>query len=200
MLDLLKDEQAVKDAPDAVDFQFKQGSIVFDNVSFSYDERLPALYNISFTVLPGHTVAIVGPSGGGKSTLFRLLFRFYDISGGGHIFIDGQDISRVKQHSLREHIGVVPQDTVLFNDTIRYNIRYGKLESTDEEVQEAAKSSQIHDRIMGFPDGYETRVGERGMRLSGGEKQRVAIARTILKNPGIILLDEVRLNMLYEMK
>lgn len=132
---------------------------------------------------------MVGPSGGGKSTILRLLFRFYDPLS-GHIYIDGQDISSVKQSSLRKNIGVVPQDTVLFNDTILYNIRYGDVTASDEDVYRAAKAAQIHDKILSFPDGYETKVGERGLRLSGGEKQRVAIARTILKNPPIILLDE----------
>ncbi|RUS20327.1 LOW QUALITY PROTEIN: P-loop containing nucleoside triphosphate hydrolase protein [Endogone sp. FLAS-F59071] len=183
-----------------------------DNVSFSYDSRIPALRNISFTIPKGATVALVGPSGGGKSTILRLLFRFYDVQS-GRILVDGQDIRSVTQHSLRRNIGVVPQDTVLFNDTILYNIRYGDVRASDEMVFKAAKAAQIHERILSFPDGsdsvcvceekkddtclfvsllegYDTRVGERGLRLSGGEKQRVAIARTVLKNPPIILLDE----------
>ncbi|RUS25798.1 P-loop containing nucleoside triphosphate hydrolase protein, partial [Jimgerdemannia flammicorona] len=159
------------------------------DVSFSYDSRQPALRNISFTIPKGATVALVGPSGGGKSTILRLLFRFYDVQS-GRILVDGQDIRSVTQLSLRRNIGVVPQDTVLFNDTILYNIRYGDVHATDAMVYKAAKAAQIHDRVLGFPDGYDTRVGERGLRLSGGEKQRVAIARTILKNPPIILLDE----------
>lgn len=140
-------------------------------------------------LISGQTVALVGPSGGGKSTIFRLLFRFYEIDQ-GRIFVDGQDIRKVTQNSLRKSMGVVPQDTVLFNDTIFYNIKYGKFSATKEEVEAAAKSAQIHDKISVFPDGYETRVGERGMRLSGGEKQRIAIARTLLRNPPIVLLDE----------
>jgi len=166
-----------------------EGSVIFENVGFSYDPRHPALNNISFEIPKGKTVALVGPSGGGKSTILRLLFRFYEVNS-GRILIDGQDIRSVKQESLRRNIGVVPQDTVLFNDTIFYNIHYGKIDASDEEVYKAAKAAQIHDRILNFPDGYETRVGERGLRLSGGEKQRVAIARTLLKNPPIILLDE----------
>jgi ATP-binding cassette subfamily B (MDR/TAP) protein 6 len=160
-----------------------------DNVTFSYDERQTALNGISFTIPKGATVALVGPSGGGKSTILRLLFRFYDPSS-GRIYVDGQDIRQVTQYSLRKNIGVVPQDTVLFNDTIKYNIQYGDHHASEEAVYRAAKAAQIHDKILSFPDGYETKVGERGLRLSGGEKQRVAIARTILKNPPIILLDE----------
>ncbi|KAI8919809.1 P-loop containing nucleoside triphosphate hydrolase protein [Powellomyces hirtus] len=190
MLDLFEEGDAVKDAPNAGHLQIRQGGkIVFDNVSFSYDPRQPAVNGLSFEIPAGKTVALVGPSGGGKSTVFRLLFRFYDVQSGS-VKIDGQDIRSVLQSSLRSHIGVVPQDTVLFNDTIRYNIRYGNVSATDEEVVAAAKAAQIHERILTFPDGYDTRVGERGLRLSGGEKQRIAIARTILKNPSIILLDE----------
>jgi len=160
------------------------------NVSFRYDDRVPAINNISFKVLPGHTVALVGASGGGKSTIMRLVFRFYDVNS-GEILIDGQDVRGVTQQSLRKAIGVVPQDTVLFNDTIKYNIAYGDLDETDEtKITEAATRAQIHDKILGFPDSYKTLVGERGLRLSGGEKQRVAIARTLLKNPRIVLLDE----------
>ena len=149
----------------------------------------PILRNLSLRVPPGKTVAIVGPSGAGKSTISRLLYRFYDVSG-GRILIDGQDISDVTQKSLRAAIGMVPQDTVLFNDTIRYNIRYGRPDATDEEVEAAAKMAQIHDFVMSLPKGYDAMVGERGLKLSGGEKQRVSIARTILKGPPILILDE----------
>uniref|UniRef100_A0A672GGQ7 ATP-binding cassette sub-family B member 6 n=1 Tax=Salarias fasciatus TaxID=181472 RepID=A0A672GGQ7_SALFA len=156
---------------------------------YSYVDGKEILKDVSFTVLPGQTVALVGQSGSGKSTIIRLLFRFYDVQG-GCIRIDGQDISKVRQVSLRAHIGVVPQDTVLFNDTIRDNIRYGRISASDREVEEAAVAADIHDKITTFPEGYDTQVGERGLKLSGGEKQRVAIARTILKAPQIILLDE----------
>ncbi|XP_039612390.1 ATP-binding cassette, sub-family B (MDR/TAP), member 6a [Polypterus senegalus] len=189
MFELFTEEQEVKDDPDAGNLLFKLGKVEFENVHFSYVNGKEILKDVSFTVMPGQTVAFVGPSGSGKSTIIRLLFRFYDIQG-GCIRIDGQDISKVKQSSLRSHIGVVPQDTVLFNNTIRDNIRYGRVAATDEEVEEAAQAADIHDKIMTFPDGYDTAVGERGLKLSGGEKQRVAIARTILKDPQIILLDE----------
>uniref|UniRef100_A0A8C6Z5F1 ATP-binding cassette sub-family B member 6 n=1 Tax=Nothoprocta perdicaria TaxID=30464 RepID=A0A8C6Z5F1_NOTPE len=182
-------EHMVKDAVNAGDLRLEAGRIEFENVHFSYVEGKEILHDVSFSVMPGQTLALVGPSGSGKSTIIRLLFRFYDVWG-GCIRIDGQDISQVKQASLRAHIGVVPQDTVLFNDTISNNIRYGRVSATDEEVQEAARAADIHDRILSFPDGYSTQVGERGLKLSGGEKQRVAIARTILKGPRIILLDE----------
>ena len=162
-----------------------------ENVSFSYDGRNQALSNISFKVPKGSSVALVGESGGGKSTVLRLLYRFYDLKeGDGRILIDGQDIRDVTQLSLRKAIGVVPQDSVLFNSSIAYNIGYGKFGATPEEIEAAAKAAQMHERIMSFPDGYNTKVGERGVRLSGGEKQRVAIARTLLKNPPILLLDE----------
>lgn len=189
MFDLFEEEETVKDVEGAKDLVVKDGLVKFDNVSFAYDNRQTALNGISFSIPKGATVALVGPSGGGKSTILRLLFRFYDPNA-GRIYIDGQDISQVKQTSLRKNIGVVPQDTVLFNDTILYNIRYGDVNASDEDVYNAAKAAQIHEKILSFPDGYNTKVGERGLRLSGGEKQRVAIARTILKNPPIILLDE----------
>ncbi|CAG8495308.1 1956_t:CDS:2 [Paraglomus brasilianum] len=189
MFDLFKQELNVKDAPDATELKVTEGTVTFENVCFSYDPRQQALNNVSFTIPQGKTVALVGPSGGGKSTILRLLFRFYDVES-GRILIDGQDIRQVKQESLRRNVGVVPQDTVLFNDTIFYNIHYGNVNASENEVYKAAKAAQIHDRILTFPDGYETRVGERGLRLSGGEKQRVAIARTMLKDPQIILLDE----------
>jgi ABC-type transport system involved in Fe-S cluster assembly fused permease/ATPase subunit len=165
------------------------GTIRFENVSFAYEPERRILKGVSFDVPAGKTVAVVGPSGAGKSTISRLLFRFYDVSG-GRILIDNQDIARVTQKSLREAIGMVPQDTVLFNDTIRYNIRYGCWQASDGEVEEAARLAQIDGFIRMAPKGYETEVGERGLKLSGGEKQRVAIARTILKGPPILLLDE----------
>jgi ATP-binding cassette subfamily B protein len=166
-----------------------QGHIRFENVRFSYEPERQILKGISFEVPAGRTVAVVGPSGAGKSTISRLLFRFYDLSG-GRITIDGQDISQITQKSLRQAIGMVPQDTVLFNDTIGYNIHYGRWEASTAEVEEAARLAQIDGFIRLAPKGYEAEVGERGLKLSGGEKQRVAIARTILKGPPILLLDE----------
>lgn len=189
MFELFNEEEEVKDAIGAGNLKFKHGRIEFENVHFSYLDGKEILKDVSFSVMPGQTMALVGPSGSGKSTIVRLLFRFYNVSGGS-IRIDGQDISAVKQASLRSHIGVVPQDTVLFNDTIRNNIRYGRVTASDDEVEEAAQAADIHERIVSFRDGYDTQVGERGLKLSGGEKQRVAIARTILKDPQIILLDE----------
>ncbi|XP_049919453.1 ATP-binding cassette sub-family B member 6 [Epinephelus moara] len=189
MFKLFEEDEEVKDEVNAGSLLYREGKVEFENVYFSYTNGKEILKDVSFTVLPGQTVALVGPSGSGKSTIMRLLFRFYDVQG-GCISIDGQDISKVKQRSLRAHIGVVPQDTVLFNDTIRDNIRYGRISATDREVEEAALAADIHDKIMTFPEGYDTQVGERGLKLSGGEKQRVAIARTILKAPQIILLDE----------
>jgi ATP-binding cassette, subfamily B, heavy metal transporter len=189
MFSLLARRPEINDSPAAQPLRVRMGTIRFENVSFSYEAARPILINLSFEVGAGRTVAIVGPSGAGKSTISRLLFRFYDITG-GRILIDDQDIRDVTQTSLRAAIGMVPQDTVLFNDTIRYNIRYGCWDATDAEVEEAARQAQIDDFIRRAPRGYETEVGERGLKLSGGEKQRVAIARTILKSPSILLLDE----------
>ncbi|KAK3758018.1 hypothetical protein RRG08_006599, partial [Elysia crispata] len=189
MFDLLDKDLEVKDAPNAKDIELQGGKIQFKKVCFHYDPSKPILKDLSFTVPPGHTYALVGHTGSGKSTIVRLLFRFYDIQSGS-IFIDGQDIKEVTQKSLRQCIGVVPQDTVLFNSDIRYNIRYGKVSASDEEVENAAQAAEIHNRILNFPQKYETVVGERGLKLSGGEKQRVAIARTLLKAPAIVLLDE----------
>jgi len=189
MFRLLQVEREVADDPDAPVLEVAGGKIVFDGVDFGYDPRRPILHDVSFTVESGRTVAIVGPSGAGKSTISRILFRFYDVSGGS-VRIDGQDIRHVSQASLRAAIGIVPQDTVLFNDTIYYNIAYGRPDASPAEVEEAARLARIHEFVMGLPDGYQTRVGERGLKLSGGEKQRVAIARTILKQPSILLFDE----------
>ncbi|MDP9136862.1 MAG: ABC transporter ATP-binding protein/permease [Pseudomonadota bacterium] len=189
MFSLLAVEVDIKDQPDARPLAVESGEIIFDRVSFAYDPRRPIIRNLSFRVPAGHTIAIVGPSGAGKSTVSRLLYRFYDPTG-GVIRIDGDDIAGVTQQSLRAAIGMVPQDTVLFNDTLRYNIRYGRPDATDEEVIEAARLAQIHDFVATLPDGYDTMVGERGLKLSGGEKQRVSIARTILKGPPILVLDE----------
>jgi ABC-type transport system involved in Fe-S cluster assembly fused permease/ATPase subunit len=189
MFSILTREPEIKDATNAPQLKVESGTIRFENVRFSYEPARPILKGISFEVPAGKTVAVVGPSGAGKSTISRLLFRFYDLSG-GHILIDNQDIAKVTQKSLRQAIGMVPQDTVLFNDTIRYNIRYGRWEATDAEVEEAARLAQIDPLIRIAPKGYETEVGERGLKLSGGEKQRVAIARTILKGPPILVLDE----------
>ncbi|MEM1038922.1 MAG: ABC transporter ATP-binding protein/permease [Pseudomonadota bacterium] len=189
MFRLLEVDQEVKDDPNAKPLQASDGSIVFENVDFSYDEDRPILKNISFEVPAGKTVAIVGPSGAGKSTISRLLFRFYDVKSGS-ISIDGRDLREIEQDSLRAAIGMVPQDTVLFNDTIAYNVRYGRIDATDAEVREAADRAQIGDFIERLPQGFDTQVGERGLKLSGGEKQRVAIARTLLKAPPILILDE----------
>ena len=189
MFGLLKVEREVADKPGAPALAVSGGEVTFDHVNFAYDERRPILKDVGFTVPPGRKVAIVGPSGAGKSTVSRILFRFYDVTEGA-VRIDGQDIREVSQQSLRAAIGIVPQDTVLFNDTIYYNIAYGRPEATPAEIEEAARMARIHDFVMSTPDGYQTRVGERGLKLSGGEKQRVAIARTILKQPAILLFDE----------
>ena len=189
MFALLHEPPEIIDRPGAKKLRVKKGEIKFENVSFAYDPERQILKNVSFEVPAGKMVAIVGPSGAGKSTISRILFRFYELTG-GRVSIDGQNISDVTQSSLRAAIGMVPQDTVLFNDTILYNIRYGRPEASDAEVREAARLAQIHDFIMTLPQGYDSLVGERGLKLSGGEKQRVAIARTILKSPPILMLDE----------
>jgi ATP-binding cassette subfamily B protein len=189
MFAILAREPEIEDEPNATPLIVKQGAIRFENVSFAYESARPILKGLSFEVPSGRTVAIVGPSGAGKSTISRLLFRFYDVTG-GRILIDGQDIRAVTQQSLRAVIGMVPQDTVLFNDTVRYNIRYGRWDASETEVERAAGLAQIDTFIRSTPKGYNTEVGERGLKLSGGEKQRIAIARTILKGPPILVLDE----------
>ncbi len=189
MFALMEKDPEIVDKPGAKPLAVPEGNIRFENVEFSYDGKRPTLRGVDFTVPAGQMVAIVGPTGAGKSTISRLLFRFYDVSG-GRILIDGQDIRDVTQESLRAAIGIVPQDTVLFNDTIEYNIRYGRPDATEAEVREAARMAQIDGFIRELPDGYQSMVGERGLKLSGGEKQRVAIARTILKSPPILMLDE----------
>ena len=189
MFDLLEQPADVTDKQDARSLQVSDGEITMEDVHFGYDAARPILNGVSLRVGPGETVAIVGPSGSGKSTIGRLLFRFYDVTDGA-LCIDGQDVRDITQTSLHDAIGVVPQDTVLFNDTVRYNIAYGRDGATQSEIETAAKAARIHDFIMSLPEGYETKVGERGLKLSGGEKQRVGIARTLLKDPPILLLDE----------
>jgi ATP-binding cassette subfamily B protein len=190
MFTLLEKEREVADAPHAPTLQLSgPPTVKFESVVFAYESTRPILHGISFEIPAGKTVAVVGPSGSGKSTLARLLFRFYDV-GSGAITIDGQDIRQVTQGSVRRAMGIVPQDTVLFNDTVRYNIAYGRTDATEAEVEQAARAAHIHDFISATPKGYDTMVGERGLKLSGGEKQRVAIARTLLKNPPIVIFDE----------
>jgi ABC-type transport system involved in Fe-S cluster assembly fused permease/ATPase subunit len=189
MFTLLEREREVDDAPGAQALAVREGHVRFESVSFAYEAARPILHEVSFEIPPGKTVAVVGPSGAGKSTLARLLYRFYDVSDGA-ITIDGQDIRAVTQASLRAAIGIVPQDTVLFNDTVEYNIAYGRPGATREQVEGAAKAAHIHAFIAATPKGYDTMVGERGLKLSGGEKQRVAIARTLLKNPPVLIFDE----------
>ncbi len=189
MFGLIAVPPEVTDRPNAKDLKVNGGAIRFENVSFAYDPARGILKNVSFDVPAGKSVALVGPSGAGKSTISRILYRFYDVQA-GTVTIDGQDIAEITQSSLRGAIGIVPQDTVLFNDTIRYNIRYGRPDATEAEIEEAARMAQISDFIARLPKGFDTMVGERGLKLSGGEKQRVAIARTILKNPPILMLDE----------
>ena len=189
MFELLEEPAEVVDAPNAKPVAIKGGAVSLNDIFFAYEKDRPILKGVSIDVPAGETVAIVGPSGSGKSTIGRLLFRFYDVTSGS-LAIDGQDVRDVTQKSLHKSIGVVPQDTVLFNDTIYYNIAYGREGAREADVRQAAKDAQIDEFIMSLPDGYNTMVGERGLKLSGGEKQRVGIARTLLKNPPILLLDE----------
>jgi ATP-binding cassette, subfamily B, heavy metal transporter len=190
MFRLLEREREIQDSPDAQPLVLDHAPrLSFEHVQFSYDGKRPILQDVSFEIPAGKTVAVVGPSGSGKSTLARLIYRFYDVQQGA-VCVDGRDIRSHTQASVRRAVGIVPQDTVLFNDTVAYNIRYGRMDATDDEVQAAAQAAQIHDFIAKSPKGYETMVGERGLKLSGGEKQRVAIARTLLKNPPILIFDE----------
>jgi ATP-binding cassette subfamily B protein len=189
MFTLLEQNREVEDRPGAVELPPGSASVRFEHVDFSYEPKRQILHDVSFEVPAGNKVAVVGPSGSGKSTLARLLYRFYDVNAGA-VRLNGLDIRDLKQSSLRGAIGIVPQDTVLFNDTIYYNIQYGRPDATRDDVIEAARAAHIHDFIASLPDGYEARVGERGLKLSGGEKQRVAIARAILKDPQVLIFDE----------
>jgi ABC-type transport system involved in Fe-S cluster assembly fused permease/ATPase subunit len=189
LFQLLDLEPEIRDKANATDMAVRDGEVQFTGVNFGYEPERSVLSDVSFTIAPGTTTAIVGPSGAGKSTLSRLLYRFYDVNA-GKVAVDGNNVADVTQASLRSAVGIVPQDTVLFNDTIAYNIRYGRPDATEQEVFDAARLASIHEFILSLPKGYETRVGERGLKLSGGEKQRVAIARTVLKNPPVLVLDE----------
>jgi ATP-binding cassette, subfamily B, heavy metal transporter len=189
MFELIDSAPEIVDKPGAPALVISGGALSFENVTFGYDPERQILNGVSFTIPPGGTLAVVGPSGAGKSTIARLLYRFYDVTG-GRITLDGQDVRDVTQSSLRANIGIVPQDTVLFNNSIGYNIGYGREGSTQDEIEDAARGAAIHGFIASLPDQYEAKVGERGLKLSGGEKQRVAIARTLLKNPPILILDE----------
>jgi len=186
---LLTEREEIKDKSDALDLVQGDASVRFENVNFSYESNRQILFNMSFDIPAGHNIAVVGHSGSGKSTISRLLFRFYEVTS-GRILVNDQDISNITQKSLRATVGIVPQDTVLFNESIYYNIAYGRPEASCEEVFHAAKSAHIHDFIESLPEKYKTKVGERGLKLSGGEKQRVAIARAILKGPKILIFDE----------
>ncbi|HEX22254.1 MAG TPA: ABC transporter ATP-binding protein/permease [Chromatiales bacterium] len=189
LVKLLDEQPEITDKPDARELEVTRGEVRFEHVDFAYQPERPILHDVDFTILPGQKLAVVGHSGAGKSTLARLLFRFYDVSG-GRILIDGQDIRDVSQASLRASIGIVPQDTVLFNESIEYNLRYARPDASFDEIIETARLAQLHDFVVSLPEGYDTRVGERGLKLSGGEKQRVAIARAILKRPQILIFDE----------
>lgn len=189
MFALLTEREEIKDKPDALDLVQGDASVRFENVNFSYESNRQILFDMSFDIPAGHNIAVVGHSGSGKSTISRLLFRFYEVTS-GRILVNDQDISNITQKSLRATVGIVPQDTVLFNESIYYNIAYGRPEASCEEVFQAAKSAHIHDFIESLPEKYKTTVGERGLKLSGGEKQRVAIARAILKGPKILIFDE----------
>jgi len=189
LVKLLDEQPEITDKPDARELKVERGEVRFEHVNFAYQPERSILHDVDFTIPPGHKVAVVGHSGAGKSTLARLLFRFYDVTG-GRILIDGQDIRDVTQASLRATIGIVPQDTVLFNESIEYNLRYARPDASFDEVIEAARLAQLHDFVVSLPEGYDTRVGERGLKLSGGEKQRVAIARAILKRPQVLIFDE----------
>lgn len=189
LLELFQTKPTIVDRPDAKPLKLANGQVEFNDVSFAYDKRKPTLKNVSFVVPSGKTVALVGETGGGKTTILKLIDRFYDCKSGG-ISIDGQDIRDITLESLRASIGVVPQDPLMFHDSIMNNIRYARLTASDEEVYNACRAAALHDKILAFPDGYNSKVGDRGVKLSGGEKQRVAIARAMLKKPEIILLDE----------
>ena len=189
MFDVLNREPEIVDRPGATDLHAGNAEVRFEHVSFAYDPDRPILHDINFVIRPGEKLAVVGPSGAGKSTLARLLFRFYDTRS-GRILINGQDITQVTQDSLRRAIGIVPQDTVLFNESLQYNIAYARPDASRADIEQAARLANIHDFIVGLPQGYETVVGERGLKLSGGEKQRVAIARAILKDPRVLVFDE----------
>lgn len=189
--ELMDTQPEIKDSPDAKDIGIVTGRVEYDNVSFAYPDapELPVLQNVSFAIPSGGSLAVVGPSGGGKTTLCQLLPRFYDVTG-GRVMVDGADVRTLTQESLRRNIGIIQQDVFIFADTVRENIRYGRPEATDEEVEQAARRAQIHDEIMEMPQGYDTYVGERGAMLSGGQRQRLSIARVFLKNPPILIMDE----------